>query len=749
MKLPTTGPQFLLLDGPGNWQCDLAHSATLGERASDGALVLKPLPGRAALFWKTDPAALIEPAALALDAEGRLLVADAGANAIHRVTLPPPPTLEETPDTLLSAGTPPPEEPVLERLGAFGGAGAEPRQFRGPRGLAVFSRGSLAVADTGNGRVQIFSAAPSALLGVWTVENPRGLAAGACGTLFVADRGRVPCVRQFARDGVLQKTFGTPEAPPLLRRPVRVAVSPQGFLAVVDLDPQAACVVVYPLAGGEGAVLKKVERPRAVAFDSAGTLFVGDALGLVHRFEHNPKRPGQFRRRGAGDTGLDGEFTDLVWSAEHGLLAIIVERRCPKQARLYRIDPAGACVRDGEIVAGPLDSRVPAAAWHRVQLFAKLPEEAADARQNPFAIALHTFTAEQKSGVNPAALADDDWTPCFSSGRDDPDGLVRSRAGRYLWLKIRVRSDGSRSPVLTSAQAHFPRAGYLAHLPAIFQEDAGSRAFLERFLAIFQTGFDDFDRRIDELWSLFDPTTVPAAFFPWLAAWLDLPFEPKWNEAQRRAVLKNAHAEYARRGTVEGLRKAIEDYAGVAGAQILEHFRLRRWPMLHTPAEAAAHKYWPSRAADAALDRGTPLFGRGFFGRMQLGEYSQLGAARLASRPEPEAEPFAWGAHKFTVFFPADPYRVAKMRERVERIVNREKPAHTAADFRPVFSRMRVGVQARIGFDAMIGGISHLVLGQVATLGCNTILSMSAEEKQLRSLGAAITPRLGVQTKLL
>ncbi len=759
MKLPVTGPRFVLLDGPGNWRLAGSGSAVM-ERES--TLGLRPLPGTAEPLWPEEaPAELHTPAALAFDREGRLLVADAAAGVIHRVTFPKTSPAPGLGGPLTSAPADETPRPQLETLRAFGGEGRDKRNFRRPRGVAVLPAGEIAVADTGHTRVALFSPAPYALLELWEElpGPPWGVATGACGTFYFALTGAEPCVQHRCRDRLLQ-TYGRDGADELhLRRPTRLAVNICGVLAVVDRDPAPAAGKAgdtsrlaifrpqtnFPPTGNE-PVIFPILHPRAVAFDAAGTLFVGDAAGLIHRLEPDANAPSGFRHAGTGDTGLIREIVDLAWHAGHGLLAIL--RAEDGAQALFAIDPAGACERTGEVIAGPLDGLVRGRIWHRVQAAARLPsDESAGGSRAPgaelFSVAVQSFTTDE---VIAAETIAGPWKPCFSSSADDPDGLVVSAAGRYLWLKITVRSDGRRSPALTSLRAHFPRASYLDHLPAVFQEDPSSRAFLERFLSLFQTGFDDFDRVIDNLWQRFDPGAVEEKDYPWLAAWLNLPFQPSWKLEKRRAKLQRTHRDYPNRGTIAGLTQSIEDYADVKGVQILEHFRLRHWARLATPP-GDAPAAWPPVAAEATSDQGTPLFGREGFARMQLGDFSELGVARIASQPDAELEPFAAGAHRFTVFFPTDPRHVEETRERVREIVEAEKPAHTEAELRPVLPILRIGLQSCVGVNTLLGDYGPGLLGERGPLG-ETILGGTPEEQNLQALGTAAIPRVGLHTKL-
>lgn len=97
----------------------------------------------------------------------------------------------------------------------------------------------------------------------------------------------------------------------------------------------------------------------------------------------------------------------------------------------------------------------------------------------------------------------------------------------------------------------------LSYLPGIYHTD-----FTARFLGIFESILTPIEWNVDNFDLYLDPGTAPVGFMPWLANWFEITFDPSWNEAQRRTLLKEAHQIYACRGTRRALARVLEIYTG-------------------------------------------------------------------------------------------------------------------------------------------------------------------------------------------
>ena len=617
-------------------------------------------------------------------------------------------------------------------IDGFGGKGKQTRRIRHARGLAVLRDGSYVIADTGNHQVKIFSSFPNALLAVWgsgTAGNAAGefsspwkVVADRCGLIYIADRGNGR-IQRIHRDGKSEAPING------LQNPTGLALGPDGTLAVLD----GSTIRVYAPGQTTPAQTFAVEDANCITLDNSGCyLYVGTSTALVYKYEAAAKG---FRSVGIGVTGVKGKFLDLLWTPGEHLVGILLAQ-CAAQPTLVTISTCGSYVSCGALITRTLDSGIENCVWDRISLNASVPagtviEVTTETNECDIWATGAAFQAECSaySSLNQNC-------PLALTG-DNPDCLVQSLPGRYLRVQVKLKTNGILSPLLRSVQIGFPRASYLQYLPAVYQEDDQSRVFLDRFLRIFQTTFDGMDKTLDNMWTRFDPLSVPDSWFSWLAAWIALPINPFWTDQQRRAALKSAGQLYPLRGTPSGVTQLIAQYSGV-NVRLIEHYRLRQLIILADQPDAGT-----------ALGMGTRLWSRDYYQRLQVGVYSQVGYFELTGEPEPDIEPLAWGANEFTVFFDCDPYQVSATQNNVSQVVEREKPAYTKANYAPVFPRMRVGVQSTLGVDTRIGEYTPLLLGTTGTLDYDSILSCSKTETHLLAQHSTLRPQVDGSTRLL
>lgn len=706
-KIPQTGT-FIELDSVAGWQATTLHLSP----AAPTGLTVDCVTGQPSPFVKSLATQLSYPIALAHGRDHKLYLLDDGVNRVKVLDL-------DQQDRFLT-------------IDGFGGRGRGFRHFRNPRGLAVLEDGSYVIADTGNHQVKIFSVYPNALLSVWgsgkpgdapkEFNKPWKVVADRCGLIYIADRGNGR-VQRIRRDG-------SADAPITgLQSPTGLALASDSTLAVLD------GLNIYIYAPGQTTGVKvndPVPAASCLTFDDSGYLYIGTSTALVYKYESTASG---YRQVGIGVTGMDAQFLDLLWTAEAQLIGILLPR-CAAQPVLSTLPVCGSYSPSGTLTTLTLDSGIENCVWDRIQLNATIPPGTVikvSTQSAPSDIWASTVPFQPECSTY-SSLSQN--CPLALTG-DNPECLVQSLPGQYLRLQLELHTNGISSPVLNAIQISYPRSSYLQYLPAVYQEDDQSRVFLDRFLRIFQTTFDSLDRTIDQMWTLFDPLATPDTWYNWLAAWIALPVNPLWTDQQRRAALESAGQLYPQRGTPAGVQQLVKQDSGV-DVRIIEHFRLRQLIILSDGPNGGA-----------SLGSGTRLWSRDYYRRLQVGVYSRVGYFDLTGEPEPDLEPLAWGANEFTLFFDCDPYQVTATQQTVSQAVEREKPAHTKANYAPVFPRMRIGVQSTLGIDTRIGEYTPLLLGTTGTLDYDSILSCSGTENRLRSQYATLRPQLDVNTRLL
>jgi hypothetical protein len=102
-------------------------------------------------------------------------------------------------------------------------------------------------------------------------------------------------------------------------------------------------------------------------------------------------------------------------------------------------------------------------------------------------------------------------------------------------------------------------------------------------------------------------------------------------------------------------------------------------------------------------------------------------------------------AHHFCVQVYRAELRTSRSLEDVVAVLEREKPAHTAYHLCVIEPRMRVGFQARVGVDTVVGGAPPaLTLDEGQGLGVGTVLGEGAAGDR----GRVGHSRIGRHTRL-
>jgi phage tail-like protein len=201
---------------------------------------------------------------------------------------------------------------------------------------------------------------------------------------------------------------------------------------------------------------------------------------------------------------------------------------------------------DGFYPSKPLDSGISRCHWHRIVIDAYIPVNST--------LTISFYTSETEETTN-------NWTDVIIF-KENKDALIQVPNGRYLTLKIDFhREEGVETPVLKQVKVYYPRLSYLRYLPAVYQENAESKEFLERFLSIFESSLYDSEETISRLPMYFDPMAALEDFVPWLASWLSLDLYELLGDRNREFILR-ATEFYKQKGTVSGLASFVTFLTG-------------------------------------------------------------------------------------------------------------------------------------------------------------------------------------------
>jgi phage tail-like protein len=677
---PSAPDNFLYLNREGRW-LDFQWSGL--RLASDGALELFSAPRL------DDPLAAppgpppSAPGGIAVDDTGRVFTSVSDENRI-----------------VVAGGCDPAEKPLL-CLTESPGLGP----LTAPRGLLVLSDPDrLVIADSGNRRLVFCDLMDFAVREVWGMlrphtpserfDTPWMVAAESDGrTLYVLDVGRQR-VDKYTRSADLAVAFGDAVADSgLVPSPGALAVSGRGTdvrVFIADLSANAIFVFDHtgtPLKDSSDTAIK-ITWPGLGAVLSLATsdttLFVGDntqarilAFGLQHGFPF------------AGEAaGFRGTVAAMAVDRRTGSLLVQTDG----SARPVALHQAGAYLGSAILWSKPLSAGPSGVAWNRLRAWI----DNTSGSHVEFYYALSNEPNEPP--VDPAAdnpFQDPAWQALPA---DVEDFLLAGDKARYLFLGARFSSDRLGTPRLSQLRVDFDMTSYTHYLPMIYRQPGDQADFLKRFVSLFQGLFEDVEDEIGRLDRLFSPMAAPAAALPWLATWLAVNLDQGESEARIRSTIAGAFQRYRWRGTVEGLRLALLEDAGIHA-------------VISEPIAASTFfAMGPGSDCSGSGTIGSPPLGIGTRltstepGGAVLGATAVLDHSYLitdAQFGEPLFEEAAW---QFIVeVHRREAYSDARL-QLIRDIVDREKPAHTMYRLVVIEPTMRVGRQARIGIDAVVAG---------------------------------------------
>jgi phage tail-like protein len=363
--------------------------------------------------------------------------------------------------------------------------------------------------------------------------------------------------------------------------------------------------------------------------------------------------------------------------------------------------PQPARHKMGHLLTQAIDSGIPRCRWHRIQLDADVPQGTT--------LSIAVSTSEEDLSKDPQKAQGDkkqegawkdfpagvphhlDWT---QSPTGSQDFLILQPPGRYLYLRMRLTGDGTATPLVRRIRLDFPRSTSMEELPAVYHQSPEAEKFTERFLSLFDASIAELDRAIERYPALLDPTSVPEEVLPWIGSFLDVGFDRAWVTEKRRKILSAVPELYRRRGTILGLTQAIKLVFDVEP----------------TIQELANERMWGALGREGTRLGAVHLFGKAR-ARFRLGS-SALSKTPLRSFGKPDDDPLSAQAFRFRVLVPPNAQATKLWRERLQRLVESQKPAHTIASLRVGGSGFVLGTWSAVGVDTAFSSLAPPVLGK-------------------------------------
>lgn len=379
--------------------------------------------------------------------------------------------------------------------------------------------------------------------------------------------------------------------------------------------------------------------------------------------------------------------------------------------------------KQGQLLTLAIDSGEPRCRWHRVRIDADVPSGCT--------LGVNVSSSEEALPVA-QGVVDDGWS-AFNAGiphpgdwqtvaENLPDYLIDQPPGRYLFVRLRLTGDGFDTPRVRRIRFDFPRQTSLDMLPVVYRDNPRAEDFSERFLSLFDAFVEDVDSIITRFPALFDTDGVPDAVLPWLGGFLDVAMDPAWDSERRRRILRAVPELYRKRGTVDGMRLAVQLVFDIDPV-IQEMSMLRPWSSLN----------------QARLSGGVRLFGRTHW-RFMLGR-SPLSQVPIRSYGNPDRDPFSATAHRFRVLVPAGLDEITLTR--LMHLVEAQKPAHTLSAVHRAGSGFVIGTGVYVGIDTIFTPLPAAAIGRDGNfrLGGGAVLQSGHKGRPARmqvGLGAAV-----------
>jgi phage tail-like protein len=257
---------------------------------------------------------------------------------------------------------------------------------------------------------------------------------------------------------------------------------------------------------------------------------------------------------------------------------------------------------------------------------------------------------------------------------------------------------GRQQSHVTAVELRVDEPGWIDQLPSIYRDPASHPdLFLDPFLRLAKIGIDEVIDSLLTLPAQIDPSTSiddldGDRWLDWLAGWVDVQLDETMPADVRREMVAGAFARHGTRGTADNLRDQIALELGLTSVEIVQ------------PGDVAS--VWVLGADSGELGMRTMTAAAPPSGSI-LDSTAAAERSHLIGPADYGAPLFGDLANRFDVLVHAALIGCPDDRERLEALIERERPAHTTAHLCVIEPGISVGIQARVGVDAVIGGGRH------------------------------------------
>lgn len=239
---------------------------------------------------------------------------------------------------------------------------------------------------------------------------------------------------------------------------------------------------------------------------------------------------------------------------------------------------AGNSGKRGIFLSQVFDSRWSEMRWHRLRIVTqgevrfRVSVYAGGGKQFLFRgemVELESFMRRSDVSLEEKKESLSPWLQKQVSG--ETDLLLHEVRGRYLWFLIEMY--GQQKGKLRDIRIYFPGQSWTEYLPEVYQRE-DKQQFLDRYLGIFQTIYEDLNEWIRNAASGFYVETASPERLGELAGWLGIENTYAWKEETLRRLLAQGVSLYKKRGTRQGIARFIALYTGEEPF-IVEHHQLQ------------------------------------------------------------------------------------------------------------------------------------------------------------------------------